>query len=104
MCVYINEVIHFQKSLGYVINKFRRFYRVPEKIVIFKKLKKQQSLSHELEQRLFCQNLFFIQYFDYLCKDSKRNWISALLSGGMHGFSIGQGLTLSPMENAQVFL
>ena len=28
-----------QKSLGYVINKFRWFYRVPEKILIFKKIK-----------------------------------------------------------------
>ena len=28
-----------QKSLGYAINNFGRFYRVPEKIVIFKKIK-----------------------------------------------------------------
>ena len=47
---------------------------------------------------------FLIQYFDFLCKDSERNWVSTLLSSEMYGLSIGQGLTLSPMENYQVFL
>ena len=32
--------VMLQKSLGYAINKFERFYRVPEKIVIFKKITK----------------------------------------------------------------
>ena len=45
---------------------------------------------------MFCQKLFLIQYFDFLCKDIKRNWVSALLSSEMHGLSIGQGLTLLP--------
>ena len=53
-------------------------------------------MSHGLEQRLFCQKLFLIQYFDFLCKDIKRNWVSALLSSEMDGLSIGQGLTLLP--------
>ena len=53
---------------------------------------------------IVCQKLVLIKYFDYLCKDSERNWVSVLLSSEMHGLSIGQGLTLSPMENYQVFL
>ena len=54
-----------QESLGYAINKFRRFYRVPEITVIFKKIKKLQNLSHELKQQLFYQKLFLIQIFHY---------------------------------------
>ena len=103
LCTF-NSLFMLQKSLGYAIKKFRRFYRVPEKIAIFKKIKKLQNLSHELEQRMFCPNLFLIQYFDSLCKDGKRNWVSTLLSSEMYGLSTGQGLTLSPMENYQVFL
>ena len=48
-----------QKSLGYAINKFGRFYKVPEKIVILKKIKKLQNLSHELKQQLFYQTIFW---------------------------------------------
>ena len=59
-----------QKSLGYVINKFRRFYRVPEKIVIFKKLK-LQNLSHEIKQQMFYRKLFLIQNFDYRSTNGK---------------------------------
>ena len=54
-----------QKSLGYTINKFGRFYRVPEKDVIFKEIKYLQNLSHELKQQLFYQKHFLIQNFDY---------------------------------------
>ena len=93
-----------QKSLDYAIKKFRRFYRVPEKIVIFKKIKKLQNLSHEFEQRLLCSKLFLIQYFYSFCKDSERNWVPTLLSSEMYVLSIGQGLALTPMENHQVFL
>ena len=35
----VNGLSMLQKSLDYAINKFGRFYRVPEKIVIFKKIK-----------------------------------------------------------------
>ena len=52
----------------------------------------------------FVKNFFLIQYFDFLCKDSERNWVSTLFSSEMYGLSIGQGLTLSPLENYQVFL
>ena len=34
----VNSLSMLQKSLGYAINKFKRFYSVPEKIVIFKKI------------------------------------------------------------------
>ena len=34
-----NSLLMLQKSLGYPIRKFGRFYKVPEKIVIFKKFK-----------------------------------------------------------------
>ena len=50
--IYVQPIVFFMllKSLGYAINKFGRFYRLPEKIAIFKKI-----LSHELKQRLFYQ-------------------------------------------------
>ena len=35
-----NRPLMLQKSLGYAIKQFQRFYRVPEKIVIFKKITK----------------------------------------------------------------
>ena len=60
-----------QKSLGYAIKKFRRFYRVPEKIAIFKKKFKLQNLSHELEQQLFCQKLLLVQYVTLFTRISK---------------------------------
>ena len=95
-----------QKSLGYANKKFKDSTEFQKKIAIFKKIKKIQNLSklNELEQRLFCQKSFLIQYFDSLCKDIKKNWVSTLLSSGMYGLCIGQGLTLSPMVNYQVFL
>ena len=93
-----------QKSLTYSINKFLRFYRVPEKNVILKKSKNNKIGAMDLSSDCFVKNFFFIQYFDYLCKDSRKNWVFALLSGEMHGWSTGQGLTLLPMENYQVFL
>ena len=92
------------KSLGYAINKFVGLYRLPEKIVIFKKIKKNTNLSHERKQRLFYLKLFMIQNFGYSSKYGKRNWVSALLSSEMHYLSMGQGLTLSHMENYQVVL
>ena len=84
-----------QRSLGYTINKFGRFYRVPEKSRHFQENEKLQ---------LFYQKLVLIQNFDYLSKTGKGNWVSALLSSEMHHLSIGQGLTPSPMENNRVFL
>ena len=47
---------------------------------------------------------FFDQYFDSLYKDSRINGLSTLLSSEINALSIGHGLTLSPMENYQVFL
>ena len=61
-------------------------------------------MSRELKQQLFYQKLLMIQDFDYRSKNGKRNWVSALLSSEMHYLSIGKGLTLSPLENYQVFL
>ena len=37
--VTFNSPLMLQKSLDYVINQFQRFYRVPENIVSFKKIK-----------------------------------------------------------------
>ena len=91
-----------QKSLSYSINKFCRFKSVPEKNVILKKIKNYKIWAMDLSSDCFVKT-FLIQYFDYLCKDSRRNWVSALLSSEMHGLSIGKGLTLLPMENYQVF-
>ena len=93
-----------QKSLGYDCNKFGRFNRVLEKNRHFQENEKLQNLSHELKQQLFYQKLLLIQDFDYRSKNGKRNWVSAILSSKMHYLSIGQGLTLSHMENYQVFL
>ena len=53
---------------------------------------------------MFYQKLLLTQDFDYRSINDKRNWVSALLSSEMHYLSFGQGLTLSTMENYQVFL
>ena len=58
------------------------------------------NLSSDCFDKIF----LLIQYFDSLCEDSERNWVSTLLSSEMYGLSIGQGLTLLPMENHHVFL
>ena len=81
-----------QRSLGYTINKFGRFYRVLEKIVIFKKMKNYKILAVKLSSDCFIKTLTIIAKL-------QKNWVSALLSSEMHYLSIGQGLTQSPMEN-----
>ena len=63
-----------QELLGYAINKFGRFYRVPEKKSSF-----LYNLSHELKQWLLYQ-----KQFDYRSKNCNRNWASALVSSEMH--------------------
>ena len=74
-----------QKPIGYGIKKFQRFYRVPEKMVIFKRIKNYKTWAMNFNSGCFVKNLFLIQYFDSLCKDSKRNWISTLLSNEIYG-------------------
>ena len=93
-----------QKSLGNASNKFRRFYRVPEKIVVFKKIENYKIWAMNLSSDCFIKKKFLIESFDYHTKNGNRNWVSAYLSSEMHYLSIRQGLTLSPMENYQVFL
>ena len=39
----VNSLLMLQKPLGNTINKFGRFYRVPEKIIIFKKIKNDKT-------------------------------------------------------------
>ena len=51
----------------------------------------------KLSTDCFVKN-FFDPILLLLCKDSKRNWVSTLLSSETHGLSIGQGLTLSPIR------
>ena len=48
-----------QKSLGYAINKFGKFYRVPEKIVIYKKIKNYKISAMKLSSNWFIQNFFW---------------------------------------------
>ena len=102
----LNNLSMLQKSLGYTINKFRRFYRVPEKIVIFKRIKHYKILAMNLSSNCFkiYQKLFLIENFDYRSTNGKRNWVSALKSSEIHYLSIGQGLKVSPRENHQAFL
>ena len=50
-----NTRVTMQKSFDYPINKFRRFYRVPEISFNFKKIKKMRL---DLWQRLLCQSIF----------------------------------------------
>ena len=45
-----------QKSLGYATNQFGRFYRVPEKIVIFKKIKSYKIWAMNLGSNCFIKN------------------------------------------------
>ena len=73
----VNSLSMMQKSLGYAINKFGRFYRVQEKNHHFQENQKLQNWSHELKQQLFYQKLFLIQSFDYCSTNGKINWISA---------------------------
>ena len=47
-----------QKSLGYAIKKFQRFYRVPEKIVIFKKIEIYKIWAMNLISYCFVKNFF----------------------------------------------
>ena len=48
-----------QKSLGYDINKFGRFYRVPEKIVMFEKIKIYKIWAMNLSSDRFINNFFW---------------------------------------------
>ena len=48
-----------QKSLDYAIDKFGRFYKVPEKIVIFKKLKNYKIWAMNLSSNCFIKNFFW---------------------------------------------
>ena len=47
-----------QKSLGYAFNKFERFYRVIEKIVIFKRFKNYKIWAMNLSDYYFSKNFF----------------------------------------------
>ena len=47
-----------QKSLDYAIDKFRRFYSVPEKIAIFKKIKSYKIWDMNLSSDCFVKNCF----------------------------------------------
>ena len=47
--------------------------------------------------------IFLIPNFDYLSINGNRNWVYVVSSSEMHYLSIGQWLTLSPIENLQVF-
>ena len=54
----VNSLSMLKRSLGYTINKFGRFYRVPEKIVIFEKMKNYKILAVDLSSDCFIKNFF----------------------------------------------
>ena len=54
--MYSQQPLNLQKSLGYAMNKFGRFYGAPEKSPFSRKLKKLQNLR--LKQQLLYQKLF----------------------------------------------
>ena len=60
-----------QESLGYAINKFRRFYRVPEKIVIFKKLKNYKIWAMNLSSNCFIKNFFWSKTLTIIAQMAK---------------------------------
>ena len=61
-----------QKPLGYaIINKFWRFYRVPEKIVIFKKIKKYKTWAMNLSRDCFIKIFFLSQTMTIFAKMAK---------------------------------
>ena len=64
---------------------------------LFSKNKELQNLNHEHGHRLFYLKTILIRHFGYLCKDSKRNWVSASLSSETYVYETG--LTLAPMKN-----
>ena len=47
-----------QRSFGYTINKFGRFYRVLGKIIIFKKMKNYTIFAVNLSSDVFIKNVF----------------------------------------------
>ena len=61
----------FQKPLGYAINKFRKFYRVPEKIIIFKKIKNYKTWAMNLSRDCIIKNFFWSQTLTILAKMAK---------------------------------
>ena len=60
-----------QKSLGYAFNKFGRFYRVPEKIVIFKKIKNYKIWAMNLSSNCFNKNFFWSKTLTILAQMAK---------------------------------
>ena len=99
-----NSPFMFQKSLGYAIKTSKDSTESQKKIVIFKKKLKITKFESWTWAEIVFSKKMLIKYFDSLCKYSKRNRVSTLLSSELHCLSIGHGLTLSPMENYLVFL
>ena len=64
-----------QKSLGYAINKFGKFYRVPEKIVIFKKIKNYKIWAMNLSSDCFIKNFYWSQILTILAKMAKETGV-----------------------------
>ena len=60
-----------QKSLGYDIKKNPKILLNSRKSFHFQENQKLQNLSHELEQRLFCQRLFWPNTLTLFAKISK---------------------------------
>ena len=58
----------------------------------------------KLSSDCFGQKPFSSHTLTLFCKESEINLVSTLLSSEIYGLSKEQGLTLSPMENLQVFL
>ena len=79
------------KSLGYAINKFRRFYRVQDTIVIFKKIKNYKIWAMNLSSSCFIKNIFWSKTLTIIAQMAKETgflpyslvkYIICLLDGG----------------------
>ena len=64
-----------QKSLGYAIEKIWRFYRVTEKIVIFKKIENYKIWAMNLSSDCFVKFYFdpILRLSDKIAKIAKEN-------------------------------
>ena len=73
------------ESLGYAINNSEDSTEFQKNLSFSRKL---QNLSHELNQRLFYQKLFFIESWDYHSKYGNRNWVSAFFSSDIYALLV----------------
>ena len=79
-----------QKSLGYTIEKSNDSTEFQKKSSFSRKLK-ITKLEPCTSAAIVLSKTFLIQYFDSLCKDSQRSWVSTFLSSEMYGLAYRTG-------------